>query len=148
MDIAMDQIKSFVEMAGDEASGKGITIAIEHLQRAETNVLNTLASSIQLAREIGHPSVRLLVDLFHLDQEGEGFSPIADAGDMLVHAHVADTDRLYPGSGHADLAGFVKALRDIGYDGGVSVECRWSDFAAESKEAAKTLLELIATSTD
>lgn len=145
METAMDQVKRFVEMAGDAAAAKGIVIAIEHLRREETNVLNSLASALQLAREVDHPSVRLLVDLYHLDVEGESFQSIADAGEMLVHAHVADTGRLYPGRGQADLAGFVGTLRNAGYDAGISVECRWGDFAAESREAAKVLLELISS---
>lgn len=145
METAMDQVKRFVEMAGNEASARGIVIAIEHLRRGETNILNSLASATQLAREMGNPSVRVLVDLFHLDQENESFSSIAEAGKLLVHAHIADTGRLYPGSGQADLAGFIKALRDVGYDGGISVECRWGDFATESKKAAQVLRKLIAS---
>lgn len=134
-----EQIKRFVQMAGETASANGVTIAVEHLNRGETNFGNSLASTTALAREIGHPSVRVLADLYHLDKEGESLTAVREAGPLLVHTHVADTGRLYPGSGNADLAGFVQALRDVKYDEGISVECAWHDFLTESAEAARVL---------
>jgi D-psicose/D-tagatose/L-ribulose 3-epimerase len=143
MESAREQIKRFVEMAGEVASTNGVTIAIEHLNRGETNFGNSLASTTALAREIGLPSVRVLADLYHLDKEGESLASVREAGSLLVHTHVADTGRLYPGSGNADLAGFVQTLKDIQYDAGISVECAWHDFRTESAEAARVLRRLI-----
>jgi len=40
----------------------------------------------------------------------------------LLHVHVADSNRWYPGAGHLDFARIVAALRDIGYEGYLSAE--------------------------
>lgn len=143
MEAAQKQIREFIEMAGETAAANGVRIALEHLNRRETNIGNTLASLIELSREIALPSVGVLADLYHLDLEGEGLASVRDAGELLIHTHVADTGCLYPGSGSSDLAGFVRVLREIGYNGGISVECVWSDFIAESARAASVLKSLI-----
>ncbi len=143
MEAAQKQIREFIEMAGETADANGVRIALEHLNRRETNIGNTLASFTELAREISLPSVGVLADLYHLELEGEGLASVRDARELLIHTHVADTGRLYPGSGSSDLAGFVRVLKEIGYDGGVSVECVWSDFIAESAKAASVLKSLI-----
>jgi D-psicose/D-tagatose/L-ribulose 3-epimerase len=146
IDAAEKQIREFIEMAGEAAAANGIKIALEHLNRRETNVGNSLASVTELAREMSLPSIGVLADLYHLDQEGEELAAVRDAGGLLIHTHVADTDRLYPGSGSSDLAGFVRVLREIGYDGGISVECVWSDFIVESVKAASVLKDLLSRS--
>ena len=130
-------------MAGETAAAHGIRIALEHLNRRETNIGNSLVSVIELAREVSLPSVGVLADMYHLDQEGEGLASVRDARGLLMHTHVADTNRLYPGSGSSDLAGFVRVLREIGYDGGISVECVWGDFIEESARAASVLKGLL-----
>ena len=114
MDAAKKQIREFIRMAGETAAAHGIRIALEHLNRRETNIGNSLVSVIELAREVSLPSVGVLADMYHLDQEGEGLASVRDARGLLMHTHVADTNRLYPGSGSSDLAGFVRVLREIG----------------------------------
>jgi len=54
--------------------------------------------------------------------------------------HVADSDRRHPGTGTYPLRELFALLRQIGYQGKVSVECRWGeDFAQEAREAAAFL---------
>ena len=47
---------------------------------------------------------------------------VHDAKDYVKYVHLVDSNRLYPGSCKLDFAAFFQALREIGYDGYVSVE--------------------------
>ena len=54
---------------------------------------------------------------------------------------VAVLERTAPGRKGDDFRPYLRALRDIGYDGMISIECRWEDFAAELPRAIRTLRE-------
>jgi sugar phosphate isomerase/epimerase len=56
--------------------------------------------------------------------------------------HVADTDRLYPGSGKYDYQGFVRSLADAGYDERLSVECNFRDFDREVPQSIRFLRDV------
>ncbi len=133
------QIKRFLEMVADKAGQYNITIAIEPLRSEETNIINTLEEGLQMAREVNRAEIRVLVDLYHMVQENEPFEHIKDAGELLVHVHVADTGRFYPGSGDYDYDTFLEMLSDINYDGGISIECNWDNKEDEVKKALSFL---------
>ena len=139
---AHEQILEFLEAAANYARGHGIVIAIEPLNRSETNVINSIAEAVQLADELGRPEVQVLVDFYHQMLEGEGFDEIVRAGDRIVHVHVADTDRLYPGSGKYDYQRFAKSLADAGYNKRVSVECNFRNFDQEVPQSIQFLHEV------
>lgn len=138
-DEALAQLAAFLDMVADVASAAGITIAIEPLNRKESNVLNSVAEGVALAQRVNRAPIRVLADFYHMDEEGEPLSEISRRGEWLAHIHVADTGRLAPGTGDYPYPAFVEELRRIGYDGMVSVECRWRDFAAEAGPAAAFL---------
>jgi D-psicose/D-tagatose/L-ribulose 3-epimerase len=101
----------------------GVTIAIEPLNRFETYFLNTAADAVALCREIGHPNVGILFDTFHANIEEKdvaaGYRTVAP---YLKHVHTCENDRGIPGTGHVDWPGVFHALRDIGYDGWLTIE--------------------------
>ena len=133
---AWEQIKEFLKMVAKPAEKYDITIAIEPLNKKETNVLNTLAESIRMAEEVNQPKIiKVLVDLYHLEEENESYEHIRDAGDLLAHIHVADTERLYPGSGNYDYDNLFDILDAINYNKGISIECRWDNKEEEVKKA-------------
>ena len=58
--------------------------------------------------------------------------------DVLVHVHVSEPDRSYPGkTGGEYLKQFALALGRTSYRGRVSVECTFADFPTDSGEAYK-----------
>lgn len=59
-------------------------------------------------------------------------APISCA-ELLVHVHIADSDRQPPGLGGYNLTGFLRHLRVSGYDGDCSIECRWLDFSRTNR---------------
>ncbi len=138
-DQAWAQLVGFLRMAGPHAQRAGMALAIEPLNRGESNIINSVAEGIRLVNEVGHPAVRVLSDLYHVTLEDEPFDDTAAAGQNLIHVHVADTGRLYPGSGQYDYPGYIAALRSAGYNARISVECGWGDFAAEAPRALRFL---------
>jgi sugar phosphate isomerase/epimerase len=142
---AHDQILEFLDAAGNYAGRHGLVIAIEPLNSAETNVINSIAEAVQFADELGRQEVQVLVDFYHQMLEGEAFDEIVRAGERIVHVHVADTDRLYPGSGEYDYQRFAKNLADAGYNKRVSVECNFRDFDAEVPQSIQFLHEVFNT---
>lgn len=139
MDEARDQIVEFVTLAGKIAGAHGITIAIEPLNAKETNIINSVAEGMEIVRAADHPFVKVLADLYHIDEEHEPLQDVVDAGSDLVHTHTADTGRLYPGSGSYPHRGFFEALRTIGYNDRMSVECVFKDFNAECRKTLEFL---------
>lgn len=125
------QLRDFLGFCADGGDRTGITVVIEPLARSECNYLNLVSEGAAWARAVSRRGVRALADTYHMEQEGEPVSAITDAGDVLAHAHTADTGRRAPGTGQYDHAAFFQALKAAGYDGRVSIECSWDDFAAE-----------------
>lgn len=139
---ARDQIIEFVTLAGQIAGTHGLTIAVEPLNIKETNIINSVAEGYQLVQTADHPFVKLLADLYHIEEENEPMDHIIEAGNELVHTHTADTGRYYPGSGSYQNREFMEALRSVGYNDRMSVECRWNDFKSECKKALEYLRSL------
>lgn len=136
---AKEQIVEFTTLAGQIAGTHGITIAVEPLNTKDTNTINSVVEGVELVKKVDHPFVKVLADLYHMDEDKEPISHVADAGNELVHTHTADTGRFYPGSGSYPHREFFEALRSIGYNDRMSVECRFNDFDAECKKALEFL---------
>lgn len=128
---ALDQLADFLGWVGAVAREAGIVIALEHLRRAESNVFTSLRESGDFIRARDLRDVRLLVDLYHLMEEGEPLATIDAYADLLVHAHVADSERRHPGTGTYPIADFFARLAANGYTGRCSIECRWENFPVE-----------------
>jgi D-psicose/D-tagatose/L-ribulose 3-epimerase len=101
----------------------GVTIAIEPLNRFETYFLNTAADAVALCDQINHPNVGILFDTFHANIEekniGQAYRRVAP---HLKHVHTCENDRGIPGSGHVEWKDVFQALRDIRYDGWLTIE--------------------------
>jgi D-psicose/D-tagatose/L-ribulose 3-epimerase len=101
----------------------GVILGIEAINRFETDLVNTAAEAVALARATGSAHVGALRDTFHLNIEDKDIrGAIAGAGDRLVHFHVSDNDRGVPGSGHVPWGEVKAGLADVGYDGWVVAE--------------------------
>lgn len=139
---AWGQLVRFLNLCADYAE-QGPTIAIEPLNTAETNVINTFEEAVQLARDVDRAPIRALVDIYHLMAESEPLANVRKHARWLAHVHLADSGRLYPGSGSYPLRRLMELLHEVEYQGMASVECRWGeDFVGEAKAAAAFLHKL------
>ncbi|MFC4777261.1 sugar phosphate isomerase/epimerase family protein [Paenibacillus sp. GCM10023252] len=118
----------------------GIKLGLEfvgphHLRTAWNNpFIWTVQETLDWIDAIGEPNVGLLYDAYHWYTNELTVEDILSLrAEQIVHVHlndakdvpvqdVLDNDRLYPGEGVIDLAGFLEALRTIGYAGPVSQE--------------------------
>lgn len=136
------QLIGFCRKLGDLIKDCKVTIALEPLNKKETNLLNTVAEGIEYVDSVDRPKIRLLADLYHMRLEGEVPDVIRKAGKRLLHCHVSEMDgRAAPGTKGDDFRAYLKALKDIGYAGGLSCECRWpkSDPEGAWRKALVTL---------
>ena len=140
---AVQQISRFLQNVADVADQTGVTIAIEPLNQKETNIINTVAEAAELAQQIDRPAIQALADFYHMDEENEPLHHLTDYKTWLAHVHVADTDRRAPGTGQYPYPTFVEQLRRVGYEGFISVECRWEDFSAEAGPAVQFLRRML-----
>jgi D-psicose/D-tagatose/L-ribulose 3-epimerase len=106
----------------EHATGEGIRIAIEPLNRFETNFVNRHDQALLLAQEVGD-DVGVCLDVYHMNQEeADTLKAFRNAGDRLYDVHVADNNRMACGQGDLPWADIIGTLKDIGYDGSLTVE--------------------------
>jgi sugar phosphate isomerase/epimerase len=113
------QLSALVPAARDA----GVPIFLEPLNRYEAHLVNTLEDGIAISERVG-PEIAIMADFFHMNIEEAGIAEsIRNAGRHIVYVHVADSNRLQPGRGHLDFLPGFAALKEIGYDGFLGIEC-------------------------
>ncbi|MDB5083471.1 MAG: glycoside hydrolase family 2 sugar binding protein, partial [Bacilli bacterium] len=134
MDQAMNQIKQFLRLCEMYAGHYRITVAIEPLNRKESNILNTVGEALELADELNLPHIKVLADAYHMNLESEPFTIMTKAIDrkLLSHVHISEYNRSFPlgeaGSEGIDFQAFFRELQQAGYDGAISAECSSTNF--------------------
>jgi D-psicose/D-tagatose/L-ribulose 3-epimerase len=109
--------------AADYAAERGVRLAIEPLNRFETDLVNTVEQGVDLCRRTGRDNVGLMLDTFHMNIEEKSIGEaMALAGDRLFHMQVAENDRGTPGSGHVPWDEVFGALDKLGYSGSIVIE--------------------------
>ncbi|KYH40603.1 MAG: D-tagatose 3-epimerase [Candidatus Bathyarchaeota archaeon B26-2] len=124
------------------AEDYGVVVAIEPLPRRVTNFVNTAGEAIQLIKEVSQPNFRLHLDVYGMLDEGRPLDEIIrESRGYLAHFHINDDNGLGPGFGGVDYRPVVEALREIGYEGFLSVEV--FDFSLGPKVLAARSLETL-----
>ncbi|MCY3652066.1 MAG: sugar phosphate isomerase/epimerase [bacterium] len=107
----------------DYAAGLGIDICLEVLNRFETFMFNTVAGCLDYMNQVGHPSLKVELDTFHMNMEEDNLADaVRLAGHRIGHVQVAANNRRAPQYGHIDWASFGQALDEVGYQGWVVFE--------------------------
>lgn len=123
----------------------GVKLILEPLNKAETHFLNTVEHAVQICKRIGSPHVKVLADIYHMNQEENMIESIRAARDYIAHVHVSSSDRLLPRPDDIDYLAVISALREIGYDAVMALECKPPENSAELQQAAKYLRSLLAS---
>ncbi len=99
-----------------EAAARGKRIAIEPLNRFETDLVHTAADAVRLARAVDHPAAGVMLDSFHMTIEEDDLErAVTTAGPYLLHVQVSENQRGIPGTGLTDWAALARGLRTVGY---------------------------------
>lgn len=139
---AKDQFADLCKTLAPIAAKHNITVAIETLNRTETNFLNTLKESVEIVEAVQHPNLKLMCDIYHALKENDPASELIKYKEHLVHCHIAEKqDRTAPGVMGDDFKSYFSALKKINYKGRVSLECRWNTMETELPMAVKVLRE-------
>lgn len=133
---AWKQIVELLQALGPIAAKYGITVVIEPLNTRESNLVCTAGEGLQLAREVDHTNVQLLIDYYHLRQANEDPAIVLEAGTAIRHLHFAEpVERKFPLGPTAEYEMFFSNLRQIGYSGRCSIEAYTHNFVADAKRA-------------
>ena len=139
---AVAQLVAFLRLVAESATVNDLTIAIEPLNRKDLNILNSVAEAVELATLVDRRPVHVLADFYHMDEEQEPLDRISRHGQWLAHIHVADSGRLAPGTGQYPYAAFAAELQRAGYQGRISVECRWQGIYTQAAPAVSFLRQV------
>jgi D-psicose/D-tagatose/L-ribulose 3-epimerase len=121
LDVAVAPMRQAAEYAGS----RDILLTIEPINRYEVGLIHSVADAIALAQRVDHPACRAMGDTFHMQiEEGDGIpNAIRRAGHYwFQHLHLADNTREAPGLGTMPWREILRALHDIDYEGGMSLE--------------------------
>ena len=135
----------------------GVTLCVEPLNRFETYFLNTQGDAGKLVKDVGAPNVRVHFDTFHANiEEQNPAASLRSIAKVLGHVHISENDRGIPGTGHTDWRAILSVLKQIGYEGWLTIEsfaqpepdlaaaaAIWRDLAPSGDELAKRGIKFI-----
>lgn len=119
------------ELAAEVA--EGAFLLLEPINRYESPFLNNVADNLEILKELKIPRTGILADVFHMSiEEADIPAAIRSGKGWIHHVHLGDNNRLTPGNGALNWRAIADALKEIGYDGYVNLEC---GFCTEDPEA-------------
>lgn len=113
-----------VRRVAERAQELGLRLVMEVLNRYEAHLLNTAGEAIRFLADVGAENVGILLDAYHMNiEEMDPVQALRQAGNRLWLYHAADSNRQGIGRGHTDFDGQLAALKEIGYQGPIILEC-------------------------
>jgi protein FrlC len=133
-------LESLGEIA-EYAQAKSIALMIEP-QAADSNLVESAADALMMMEESGLSNVKVMFDIFHVLYRNEVPSDyVYTMGKNLKHIHMSDYRRLAPGQGGFDFLPVMQALKDIAYDGYVTMEIGFDSRSVQPDSIARLALE-------
>jgi D-psicose/D-tagatose/L-ribulose 3-epimerase len=128
----------------DHAQKRNVKILIEHLGSEQTDVVNTLAEAMEVARMVNHPAIQIMFDFHNTPDETEPFDVLIKRYyKHIYHVHVQEMDGKHLGKGNAvnDYVKSFQLLKDLKYDKWVSLEV--FDFTPGGKVIAEESIKVL-----
>jgi sugar phosphate isomerase/epimerase len=127
-----------VRELGDYARGLGVEIAIE-LEPFHLSIVNTLEKMVSFLDDVHHPAVRANLDISHLALAHTPAEEIPNLQGRIAHVHFSDCDGkkhgdLPPGRGVVNFRPYLAQLKNVGFNGVISIELEYSPDPAKIVE--------------
>jgi sugar phosphate isomerase/epimerase len=133
---AREQFISLCKQLALIAQKYNVVISLEPLNTRECNFINSVAEGGEIVKTVNHENFKLLADIYHMLTENESPSNILKYGHLLYHIHIAEkTGRTAPGVNNEDFKPFFKALKEVKYEGRITIECSWNKLEEQAANA-------------
>lgn len=115
---------------GDYADKKGVSIALE-LEPFRMSLLNDVKSMSKFIKDCNHPRVKANIDISHLMLSDTSPNELKKLKGNAIHVHISDCDGkvhgdLPPGRGIVKFEPYLQAIKELTFDGVVSIELEYS----------------------
>jgi sugar phosphate isomerase/epimerase len=118
------------------ASEYNIMLALENLNSRETNFINTFDEAFEIVKAVDHPHLQLCVDIYHMMVEHEPADVITKTKAFTIHCDIAESNgRNPPGTTDEDFRSYLRALKEINYNGKIMIESQWKDLSYQAAPA-------------
>jgi len=105
------------------AEQRDVTICFEPLPAEDTNFINTAAEAVRFTRQLASPNFKVILDVRAMSHEATPIPQILrESAGEFAYVHANDKNLKGPGFGDVDFRPIAAALKEVGYDGVVSVE--------------------------
>lgn len=122
-DEALSYAEEVLTALGHDLVAKGVYLGVEPLRPQECNLLNRADVAAELVDRIGCPNIGLTLDAKAMSSESRPREELVAAyARYLVHVHVNDPSGTGPGMGPANLGPMLRAVKNVAYEGWISVE--------------------------
>ena len=124
------QIIERIKYIAGIAAQYGIELELEHLNRIESNVMNTFEESVSIAKQLNRPNVKSIFDNYHFMISGEREELIRQNEAWIGHMHFACTlERSMPDMDEIKkMKPLLEILGDCSYNGTFSLEAYFPNF--------------------
>jgi len=117
-----------------QAEAAGIVLAMEPLNRFETDCINTLDQAVELIERVDSPALKIHMDTFHMHiEERDSVAAIYKHAEHIAHVHASASHRGLLGQDQVNWQAVLAALDAIGYDGDIVIE----SFSPENQVIAR-----------
>ena len=105
------------------AQDRGVTICFEPLAASETNFINTAAEAVRFVQQLDSPNFKIILDVKAMSSESKPIPEIIrESAPNFAYFHANDENLKGPGFGNVDFKPIAAALKEVNYEGYVSVE--------------------------
>lgn len=135
--IQWETVAKHLKMLADYAEKLDVKMAIEPLNRYETDFINTCEQGLKMVNQVNSKALMLQLDTYHMNiEEKDPYQAILNAGSKLGHFHACGSDRGTPGGDQINWDKISSALHQVNYDGDVVIESFIPDIEMIAKAAS------------
>ncbi len=150
-------VEEFRKIAEYGQETSDLIFGIEPLNRFESHFINTAGDAVRFIKDVGIANMKVHLDTFHMIREEDNiFEAVLNTGDLVGYVHACENQRGIPGSGMVPWEDFFRALKQVKYDGCITVEsfdpnmeniaklcCIWRKLANSPEELASEGLKFL-----